>query len=505
MPLIVIVDDRVSNRNIFAKLAATIEADLTVRTFGDPKEALEWLETNTPDLIITDYKMPHFNGAEFIRRFRTLDGCEDVPVIVITVYEERSFRLSALEAGATDFLHSPVDHYEFVTRARNLLKLQKHQQLLSQRASSLEQELEVSERTRETVVRDSSERLAQVIDTVPVMISAVDQHGVIQFANAYQAGICGKNTADFVGKPASEFFGIEHAARHLALDRMVLETAKSLPPFEEELVDAQKQTRVFLTSKSPLKCMDGSIAAVLTSSLDITARKRTESHLRHLALHDSLTGLPNRAYLHEAMRKLIARARRGDKLFALLVIDLDGFKQINDLLGHATGDRYIVQLAETLRANIREEDVLVRLGGDEFAILHTDVVSGEDAAICAARTLKVIEEDVVFPEAPVKVTASIGIALHPFDGAEDEELLKNADLAMYQAKKSPGNHFCFYASDMNARAREAALLDGRLRRAIDNDEFVLHYQPLIDAETRTIVGAEALLRWQDPDLGLVPP
>jgi len=505
MPLIVIVDDRVSNRNIFAKLAASIEADLTVRTFGDPKEALEWLETNTPDLVITDYKMPHYNGAEFIRRFRTLEGCEDIPVIVITVYEERSFRLSALEAGATDFLNSPVDHYEFVTRARNLLKLQKHQQLLSDRATTLQYELEVSERSRETALRDSSERLAQVIDTVPVMISAVDSQGIIQFANAYQAEVCGKSGPEMVGQPASVFFGAEHAARHIALDRMVFDTARPLPPFEEELVDNKSQKRVFLTNKSPLVRIDGGVSAVLTSSLDITARKRTESHLRHLALHDSLTGLPNRAYLHEAMRKLIARARRGDKLFALLVIDLDGFKLINDLLGHAAGDRYIIQLAETLRANMREEDVLVRLGGDEFAILQTDVVSGEDAAMCAARALKIIEEDVVFSEAPLKVTASIGIALHPFDGAEDEEMLKNADLAMYQAKKSTGNHFCFYASDMNARARDAALLDGRLRKAIERNEFALHYQPLVNAQTGMVIGAEALLRWNDPEKGLVSP
>src|SRR5580704_14680701 len=130
MSLIVILDDRVTNRKIFSRLAASIAEDVTVSAFGDPAAALEWLNHNTPDLIVTDYKMPHMDGAEFIRRFRALSGSAEIPVIVITVYEERSFRLRALEAGATDFLLSPVDHQEFVTRARNLLKLRQHQLLL---------------------------------------------------------------------------------------------------------------------------------------------------------------------------------------------------------------------------------------------------------------------------------------------------------------------------------------------------------------------------------------
>ena len=129
MSLIVIIDDRNTNRNIFTKLAASIEPGVRVESFGDPAEALVWLENNKPDLVITDYKMPNMDGAEFIRRFRELPGAEDIPVIVITVYEERTYRLRALESGATDFLHSPVDHHEFITRARNLLKLRQHQLL----------------------------------------------------------------------------------------------------------------------------------------------------------------------------------------------------------------------------------------------------------------------------------------------------------------------------------------------------------------------------------------
>lgn len=505
MSLIVIVDDRVTNRNIFAKLAASIEEDVTVRTFGDPAEALVWLSQQSPDLVITDYKMPQMDGAEFIRRFRMLPSSVDVPVVVITVYEERSFRLRALESGATDFLHSPVDHHEFVTRARNLLKLHKHQLLLASRASSLEKELEHSERSRERALRDSSERLAQVIDTLPVMISAAGYQGEVLFVNAFQTAFAGIDQSDVIGQPIATLLGEEHGARSHALDRMVFETAKALPSYEEDLIDRSGEKRVFLTTKSPLKDAGNAVTGVLTSSLDITARKRTEAHLRHLAHHDPLTDLPNRTLLRERMRRLIARARRGDQLFALHLLDLDGFKAVNDLLGHSAGDRFIKAVGERLRGAIREEDTLARLGGDEFAILQAQVAGPEDAAEFARRVLEVVADGEGFEESTIRTTASIGIAIHPADGVDAEDLLKNADLAMYRAKAEKGNHFCFYAADMQARAKNEALLDAELRLGLEEKQFVLYYQPQVDLASGAIVGAEALLRWNRPGAGLVGP
>ncbi|MDB5642209.1 MAG: hypothetical protein JWN07_1526 [Hyphomicrobiales bacterium] len=505
MSLIVIVDDRVTNRNIFAKLAASIEEDVTVQTFGDPDEALVWLEAQSPDLVITDYKMPQMDGAEFIRRFRELPSSVDVPVVVITVYEERSFRLRALEAGATDFLHSPVDHHEFITRARNLLKLHKQQVLLASRASTLERELENSERSRERALRDSRERLAQVIDTLPVMISAAGYDGRLLFVNAYQIAFAGVDPSNVIGENVAGIFGDDHGARSHSLDRMVFETGKPLPSYEEEIVDRHGEAHVFVTTKSPLKDASEVVAGVLTSSLDITARKRTEGHLRHLAHHDPLTDLPNRTLLRERMRRLIARARRGDQPFALHLLDLDGFKAVNDLLGHSTGDRFIKTVGERLRNAIRPDDTLARLGGDEFAILQSQVNSTEDIEEFARRILETVSETSDFEDSGLRTTASIGIAIHPDDGLDGEDLLKNADLAMYRAKAEQGNHFCFYAADMQARARNEALLDGELRRASENNEFVLYYQPQVDLASGEIVGAEALLRWNRPGVGIVGP
>jgi len=373
MPLVVILDDRVTNRNIFARLAASIEEGVEVETYGDPVEALEALARRTPDLVITDFKMPHMDGAEFIRRFRMRPECADVPVVVLTVYEERSFRLSALEAGATDFLLSPVDHHEFLTRARNLLRLRRQQEIIKSRAFLLERELQESEQTREEVLRDSRERLAQVIDTMPAMISAADREGRCVFVNAYQASIYGLDPHAAMGQDLATLLHDERSRRSRMLDELVFRSGKALPSFEEEVVDRAGAKRTFLTTKSPLRDSSGQIVHVLTTALDITERKAAERHLVHIAHHDGLTGLPNRTLLQDRLRREIARARRGDRFLALHLIDLDRFKAINDALGHHAGDELLNAIAGRLKATVREVDTVARLGGDEFAILQTDV------------------------------------------------------------------------------------------------------------------------------------
>jgi diguanylate cyclase (GGDEF)-like protein/PAS domain S-box-containing protein len=505
MALVAIVDDRVTNRNIFSKLAASIAPDISVRAFADPRDALTWLGGNTADLVITDFKMPEMDGAEFVRALRAQPGNVEVPVVVITVYEERSYRLRALEAGATDFLNSPVDHHEFVTRTRNLLALRRHQKLLTERADTLAQELADSERSRERAIRDSIERLAQVIDTLPVLINAVDREGRTLFVNAFETDFFGVDPTLVVGKPLAELTGPNNADRNRTLDQLVFTTGKALPAFEEDLVSTGGRRRSFLTTKTPLRDHTGAVSGVLTSSLDITAHKRTEEHLRYLAHHDPLTSLPNRTLLAEKLRAAIARARRGDKIFALHLIDLDGFKTVNDVHGHSIGDRFLKSVGARLAQVIRETDTLARLGGDEFAILQSEVASNYDVAEFAARITDCIASYSDPDLQHMKTTASIGVAIHPNDGADAEELLRNADLAMYKAKGEGGNAYCLFAADMQARARSALNLEADLREALANDEFVLHYQPQFETGGDVVVGVEALLRWNRPGVGLVGP
>jgi len=505
MALVAILDDRATNRHIFARLAESISPEVTVRTFEDPLPALAWMASNTPDIVITDFKMPSMDGAQFTRRFRAMQGCGEVPVVVITVYDERSFRLSALEAGATDFLHSPVDHSEFVTRARNLLKLRQQQLLLQNRAHTLEAKLVQSERTREAVLRDSREQLAQIIDTVPALISATDRQGRCVFINQSHAEALGIESTEVAGKSADSIFGTKSAERSRKLDRLVFETTKALPSFEEEIVDAEGEHRVLLTTKSPVRDLSGEVVNVLTTSVEITDRKRAERHLLHLAHHDTLTDLPNRMLLTQKLSAELEAARSSGGGFALHFIDLDHFKGINDVLGHSIGDRLLGSVARQLKASVRDIDTVARLGGDEFAVVQTGITGPHDAAELARRLVEITAQPIDIDGNAIQTSGSIGVTLFPADGNDAEELLKNADLAMYRAKADGGRSFRFYSPDLHTTAQQISRLDAELRQAIDHEQFVLHYQPQIDAKSGRIVGAEALLRWKRDGTGLVYP
>ncbi|MCX7685106.1 MAG: response regulator, partial [Acetobacteraceae bacterium] len=221
MPSILILDDRVTNQRILGRLAASVEPGAEVHTFGDPLQALAWVERHGADLIITDFKMPHLDGAEFTRRIRQIPTAADVPVVVVTVYDDRQLRLLALEAGATDFLLAPVDHVEFRTRVRNLLTLRRHQVEALRTADLLRRDLEVSERLRSALARESREALAQLIDTVPALISACDREGRLLFVNAAQAKEAGALPSDLVGRDRAALFGAERAALVAELDEEV--------------------------------------------------------------------------------------------------------------------------------------------------------------------------------------------------------------------------------------------------------------------------------------------
>ena len=278
MPLIAVVDDRVTNRSILTKLATSLGEDITVRAFGDPKTALEWAADHSPDLVITDYKMPKLDGAEFVRQFRKLPLCFDVPVVVVTVYEDRDFRYRALEAGATDFLISPVDHHEFRTRIRNLLTLRRQQEIIRKRALTLEEKLVLTNRLRTEEVQESRERLSHVIDTVPAMICATDAEGHCVFVNDAQCDFFRIEPKGAAGRPTAELFGEDYAHRHRELDAQIFATGQVNPGIEEIIADREGKSRVFLTTKAPLR-KAGEVINVVSVSLDITARKQAEHAL----------------------------------------------------------------------------------------------------------------------------------------------------------------------------------------------------------------------------------
>jgi diguanylate cyclase (GGDEF)-like protein/PAS domain S-box-containing protein len=253
--------------------------------------------------------------------------------------------------------------------------------------------------------------------------------------------------------------------------------------------------------------LDGHGDLVLVTGIaeDITAQKEAEERLVFLAHFDNLTGLPNRPLFYDRLQQSLAHARRTGCVTAVIFVDLDHFKRVNDTLGHGPGDRLLQLVATRLKETLRTGDTVGRLGGDEFALILSDLATSDDASVAAQKLMQVLERPFELDGRELFVTASAGITLSPADGADPDTLIKNADTAMYRAKEMGRTNYQFYKSEMNARSLERMSLDSHLRRALERNEFVLHYQPKVDLTTGRITGLEALLRWQHAEFGLVAP
>ncbi len=261
------------------------------------------------------------------------------------------------------------------------------------------------------------------------------------------------------------------------------------------LVRSEASTRLLVTT----------LGAALESHRMILQLNTARERARHLATHDQLTGLANRSLFHDRLTQAVSAARRGRHKLAVLFTDLDGFKAINDTLGHAVGDGLLRGIARRLTSCLRETDTAARLGGDEFAILLTNLANELDAATVARKLLGSLADPIQFRTQATSIHCSIGIATFPRDALDPDDLVKKADTAMYHAKERGGNRFDFYTEDMNAAIERRVALEERLRAALEHDQLRVYYQPQFDITRGRIVGAEALIRWQHPELGLVSP
>jgi diguanylate cyclase (GGDEF)-like protein/PAS domain S-box-containing protein len=255
----------------------------------------------------------------------------------------------------------------------------------------------------------------------------------------------------------------------------------------------------------PVRDASGRAHRIAGIAEDITDRKAAEERLMHLAHYDVLTNLPNRVLFYDRLGQTLAQAKRNQWIVGVLFIDIDRFKNVNDTLGHAVGDKLLQQVAERLKRSVRAGDAVGRLGGDEFAIMLSNLTSAQDASHVAQKIMASFDDPFKLEGADFYVTSSIGVTLYPDDSVEQEALIKNADAAMYRAKELGRNTFQFYKSEMNARALEVLSMESSLRRALDRDEFILHFQPKAGVAEGGIVGVEALLRWRHPERGLVSP
>jgi diguanylate cyclase (GGDEF)-like protein len=239
--------------------------------------------------------------------------------------------------------------------------------------------------------------------------------------------------------------------------------------------------------------------------LNVEQRKRAEERIRHLAYHDALTDLPNRSLLEDRLTTALAQAHRKSRMLALLYLDLDRFKRVNDTLGHSLGDHILQSVAERLTSIVREADTVARVGGDEFTILLPEISQAQDAIDVADRILRELRRPVMVDHRELPATTSMGIAFYPDDAEEADTLLRNADIAMYRAKEQGRDNYQLYTAAMNARIAERFAVENDLRRALDRNEFVVYYQPQVDLSSQQIVGVEALVRWEHPTRGLMLP
>lgn len=315
----------------------------------------------------------------------------------------------------------------------------------------------------------------------------------------------GLDAAEDLGKRRWEFARLATPEGMWEAHKADLEARRAFAGFEYQRYSTRGLLRTISVSGRPIFDAEGSFRGYRGTGRDVTEQKQAEERIRHMAHYDALTDLPNRALLHDRINQAIAQSRRGGRGLALLFIDLDRFKNVNDSLGHAVGDRLLRAVAERLRASTRSTDTVSRLGGDEFVVALTDLRQAADCGHVAQKILAALSAPYELDRQELRVTPSVGISIYPQDGEDVETLMRNADAAMYHAKEMGRNNYQFFTREMNAAARQRLALESDLRRALERNQFVLHYQPLLDLASGRIAAVEALIRWRHPQRGIIAP
>ncbi len=350
--------------------------------------------------------------------------------------------------------------------------------------------------------------LETLMDNVPDAIYFKDRDSRFTSINRCQAARFGiASPALAVGRTDFDFFTDEHAAQARRDEQEIIRTGQPLVNVEEKETLPNGEFRWVSTTKLPLRDRKGNIVGTCGISRDITERKKTEEQLQHRAFYDPLTDLPNRALFTDRLQHLFQRARRslGSPLFAVLYLDLDRFKAINDSLGHQAGDEFLIITARRLNRCLRPGDTLARFGGDEFTVLLDDIHSEADATGVADRIHRELAAPLEVRGCEAFTSVSVGIALSSAGYECPEDMLRDADTAMYRAKAGGRGRHQVFVGDMHQRAVFALHLETDLRRAVEREEIVPYYQPLVDLDTGAVVGFEALARWRHPTRGMVMP
>jgi diguanylate cyclase (GGDEF)-like protein/PAS domain S-box-containing protein len=361
----------------------------------------------------------------------------------------------------------------------------------------------------EDALFEEKERAQVTLNSIGDAVLTTNLPGNVTYLNQVAEMMTGWSREDAMGRPLSEVFKIIDGNTRLAApnpaQRAISENRIVGLAAESVLIRRDGTESAIEDSAAPIHNRDGQVAGAVIVFHDVSESRAMALKMAHLAQHDFLTGLPNRVLLTERLSRAIGQARRHNKRVALMFIDLDYFKHINDSLGHTVGDLLLQVVAERLKLCIRDTDTVCRQGGDEFVVLLTEIERTLDAAPVAEKLLAAFAEPCLIGGHELHVTLSVGVAIYPDDGQDADEVMKNADTAMYHAKANGRNNFQFFTTEMNTRAVQRLFIEGNLRRALKQNEFELYYQPKIDLASGLMIGSEALIRWHDPEHGLIYP
>ncbi len=493
-PLALVVDDDLSLR--LSMCAALTKAGFKTIEAENGHQAVDLFQSNRPDLILLDVIMPDMDGFETCKAIREMRGGEYSQILMVTGLDDTESIERAFEAGANDFVSKPINWTMLGHRGKYMLRAGRAFQDLNRNKHRLS-------RTQE---------LAKL--------------GNWEFDLDNKTFLCSPEALRLLGLKwndsevtYNDFFKPVVAQERDKITEYIESAVKSNRPFTTNyrIILPDGTQRHILNIGEIFFNEEGAVEEVSGAVQDVTQLKNAEEEIRLLAFYDGLTGLANRILFMDRLDREIAISKRHGRAFALLFLDLDQFKRINDTFGHHVGDLLLKSVSETLKKCIRSTDtatrainidsgsLVARLGGDEFILLLSDISEPGNAAVVARRILLEMPKTHDLEGHSISVTTSIGISTFPADGEDAEILMKHADSAMYHAKDTGRNNYQFYKESLNAAVLERFSIEQDLKHAIERDEFVLHYQPQIELSTRKIIGAEALIRWMHPQKGMVPP
>jgi diguanylate cyclase (GGDEF)-like protein/PAS domain S-box-containing protein len=421
---------------------------------------------------------------------KLFEAAPDVPILIVSGADGEETARQAVRRGARDYvIKSPSDGYRLRRTVRTML-------------DSRAAEIKLSE----------NEVANMTLDSIGEAVLRMDLEGKVKYINQVAEKMTGWSREEALGRPVADVLRLINGASRAPVgsalkpateeDKSASSTANSANCIlvRRDGFEIGVETKTTLIHEH-----DGSVTGAIVAFRDVTAARAKSLEMSHLAQHDVLTDLPNRVLFNDRLTQAIALAERQGKQLAVMFVDLDHFKKINDSLGHDVGDKLLRSVAGRLKACVRRSDTISRLGGDEFVVLLSQVEHAEDAAISARKTLRALTAPHIIDSKSLDINVSIGVSAYPIDGQDAESLINRADNAMYEAKQRGRNNYQFFRHEMHARLAERQSLEADLRCALGRNEFVLHYQPKLNLQSGLITGVEALIRWLHPQRGLVYP